>query len=175
MVAFALPVIWAFAGFVGLKQLQGVLMWAGLSGITFENWKLKKCQTLGVDAKTLGLELGEDEARKKLAEELGIESLPGAVIHVFELEDVEGFEELTGKYALVGEEFEHFLDGIRHLQLRAGVGPEAARLKALISGKGLKYEELSFLWDGFGCNFVKFQNLSKVRLEDSEFQRLLQK
>lgn len=172
MVAFILPIVWMFTGVSVMGFFYKLSSTLGLSGLVFENWKMKKCAELGVEPKTLGLALDlRDSARNRVAAELGIVRQEERR-NVFEVDpsSVPDHPWLAMKYALVGSEFENFLDGMRHLALLDGVGPEAERLKEMLKGTKLKYEDLSFLWEGFGCDFAKLQKLSKKRLEDVGFR-----
>lgn len=173
MVAFILPITWALTGAASLGLLYRVSSFLGFMGLAADNWRLRRCVSLGLEPAALGLSLDAESARDLIAEELGI-ARRAKYKHVFELsvEDIPEYPWLAGTYALVAEEESQFLDGVRHLMLLDGIGPEAERLKELIKGTNIKYEDLSFLWEGFGCDFAKLQKLSRRRLEDFGFRML---
>jgi hypothetical protein len=172
--AFVLSVFWPFTGLVSLGVLAKAASWLGVTSLWFENDRLKRCIKLGLDPEALGFILGgEDVARKRLAIALGLER-EGNGLQIVDIEAVNfpHFPWLARRWVLTPDEVDNFLDGIRHLELLQGVGPDAERLKTLLQGTQLQYEELNFLWQGFGCDFDKLTQLSKKRLSDPQARAL---
>lgn len=169
--AFLLPVFWLFTGASSIGLLSSFASWAGISWLAFDNWKLKKCNELGIDPDSLKQTLRADESfRLRTAVELGIARHMGRKT-VFDIKEDEFTlrHGLAGSYFLLDNEVQYFLDGMRHLELVEGDGPAADRVRELIEGTNVAYEDLSFLWEGFDCDFAKLRKLSKAREEDKEW------
>lgn len=172
--AFILPLFWTFTGLSALGVLARVSSYLGLTSMWFENQNLKRCIKLGLDPDKLGMALGSEEAaRKRLAIALGIER-EGNGLQVLDIETVNfpHLPWLARRWVLTPDEVDNFLDGIRHLELLQGVGPDAERLRALLVGTTIQYEDLNFLWQGFGCDFDRLLRLSKERLSDPQARAL---
>lgn len=170
MVSFILPITWAFTGAISLGLLGKVSSWMGLWGLAFDDWKLRKCEELGVDPESIRQFLSARES-ERLSAALAIGAYRHlGTKHVFVLDDdAANMNGLVGEYCLLDRELTHFLDGLRHLELVDGVGGAADQLKELIKGSKFQYEDFSFLWEGFDCDFAKLRKLSKERLEQEEW------
>jgi|SRR6267154_198277 len=169
MVAFILPITWALTGATALGTINTIGQWLGLWGLVADDWKLRKCQALGIDPESISQILTRDDARRLEAMlMIGAYRHMGKK-HIFPLDDEWSRQKgLAGKYCLLDREMTGFLDGVRHLELREGVGTSAELLKELISGTNLRYEEFSFLWEGFDCDFPRLRKLSEERLAEPE-------
>lgn len=170
MVAFLLPITWAFTGAAALGVINQLGSWMGLTGLAFDDWKLRKCDELGVEPESIKQFMTLKEA-ERLAAAVAIGAYRHlGTKHVFVLDDESARKNgLAGEYCLLDRELSLFLDGLRHLELVDGVGASADRLRELIKGSGLPYEAFSFLWEGFDCDFAKLRKLSKARLEQEEW------
>lgn len=179
MVALALPIVWAFSGLMGLAQLYRYSSSISLSVAMLDRYLAKKCVKLGINPKDFGVGLAEDEKERRRVElSLGIntdedgQAIESRIL-VLQMEphQVEGMPDLIGTWAFVGREFDDFVDGIRHRELELGIGEHAARLKGLIAGTDIQYEELSFLWNQFDYSFSRLKKLSDARLTDEVFRK----
>lgn len=170
MVAFILPITWAFTGAVSLGVLNRVGSWLGLTGLAVDDLKLRKANELGVDPESISQILTPNEARRlRLLVENGLYRHMG-VKHVFVLDDdFVRRHKLDGEYCLFDGELMQLLDGLRHLELVEGVGVHPDKLRKLIEGTGLAYEDFSFMWEGWDCDFAKLRKLSKERLSNPDW------
>lgn len=173
MIAFVMPVAIALGGGVGLSQMKNFAKALGTFSMFINNIRLRKTVDLGVDEKTVN-DIATNTVKSVINTVLKtkMEGKEGETFYVFEIdkEDVPGMEWLARKYCLVGTEYENFLDGVRHLYLMKRQGPEAERIEELLRGSKTQYDDLAFLWEGFGCDFKRLQELSDVRLNDTFLQ-----
>jgi hypothetical protein len=170
MVAFLLPITWALTGATALGTINKVGQWLGLWGLVLDDWKLRKCQTLGITPESISQILTESDTRR-LQSLLAIGAYRHfGQQHIFSLDDEWVRKHgLAGDYCLLDRELSYFRDGVRHLELLDGVGDAADHLRELIKGTNLRYEDFSFLWEDFDCDFARLRKLSKERIEQPEW------
>ena len=179
MVAFALPIIWMATGLLGLAKVYSVSSRVTLTTLLLDRWLAKKCVKLGIRPDMFGIGLSEEEVERRrvmymLGKNLDDDGQPvesRLLILNVEPHQVEGMSELVGTWAFVGKEFDGFVDGIRHKELELGIGGYATRLKELIEGKEIQYDELSFLWERYEFDFDALRKLSDARMNDAVFRK----
>lgn len=179
MIAFALPIVWMATGLVGLTKLYGISSKVAFGTVLVDLWLAKKCVKLGVNPGMFGIGLDEEEKERRrvaymLGKNLDEDGLPvesRILVYKIEPHQVEGMPDLVGTWAFMGKEFDYFVDGIRHRELELGIGGYATRLKEIIEGKDINYDDLSFLWDQHEFDFDALRKLSDARLKDLVFRK----
>lgn len=173
MVAFLLPITWALTGATALGAVNSIGRWLGLWGLVADDWRLRKCHELGIAPESISQILTRSDAeRLRVLLSIGAYRHMGQM-HTLTLDDEWVREKgLSGFYCLLDRELTYFLDGLRHLELLNGVGESADRLRELIKGTNLRYEDFSFLWEGFDCDFARLRKLSAERLAEPEWFEL---
>ncbi len=168
MIALVLPIFWAIGTPTALGLLSSIARALGLLGLAADNAKLQRMADLGLDPEVW--KTFEQDPTRELINSLKREPA------IFELPEdiVQAYPDLGGVFFLIGTEKELFLDGLRHMCLRDGIGEEAERLKELIKSTNISYSDLSFLWEEpWSFDIAHFRSLSDKRLSDPEMGKMV--
>lgn len=181
MLAFALPVVWAFSGLSVVGFLSRISSGLGTFSVLAENWKLKKLVNLGIPKDLIHPptrsedEEGLREMARMMRAQRGESTILDDEFRPFVVTIQHENEEIAGQYAFVCvDEYRQFADSIRHYNLVVGEGPEAEQLRSLLEGTGVEYRKLQFLWNDYAPIYKQMKRLSEARLKDAEFRKLLQ-
>ncbi len=178
MVLFVLSCLIPFTGLTSISFMARISSSIGIAATSFENWKLKKLQKLGIsESMLIPIFTEEEQALREFVRSMRVSGGKSPVLDDefqpividFSHED----EELSGRYAFVSkDEFNAFCDSIRHYNLSMEEGPEFERLTQVLEGTGVGAQELAFLWNEYDPVFKRAKKLSATRLGDAEFRKM---